>query len=197
METIAHISYFGNETDVAAPYGLKYARWNGSDWVIKFIDVTGLTEDKETSIVLDSQGNRIIIITDWSRDLKYAYFDEGTQAWVIEIVDPVGDVGETNSLRLDSNELPRIAYWDATQQNVRYARFNGTKWVFSTVEDLTCASPLAQRVSLALDSKDRPHVSYHDCALPTRLKYALQVSGTWTTRLVEEGNNSGLVAPSK
>jgi len=191
-----HISYLGFKTDAGnSPFGLKYARWNGSEWVIRFIDVTGVTEDKETSIALDSQGNPHISYYNFgTRDLKYAHFDEGTQAWVTEVVDGVGDVGETNSLRLDSNDLPRIAYWDATEENqrVRYARFNGTKWVFSTVEDLTCASPLEKRVSLALDSKDRPHVSYHDCALPTKLKYAVQVSGTWTAEVVEEGNNSGL-----
>jgi hypothetical protein len=189
-----HISYLGFESAaVDARYGLKYAHWNGAKWVITFLDQTGKTEDVETSIALDSQGNpHISYYEGGGRNLKYAYYDGDSQAWVKEFVDQAGDVGMTNSLRLDSDDLPRIAYWDNDNDRVRYARFDGTIWNFSTVETLTCTSPLTQRVSLALDTTNRPHVSYHDCASPTRLKYALQVSGTWTPEVVEEGNNSGL-----
>lgn len=189
-----HISYLGFESaEVDARYGLKYARWDGAKWVITFLDQTGKTEDVETSIALDSQGNpHISYYEGGGHHLKYAYYDSDSQSWIKEIVGEDVDAGVTNSLRLDNNDLPRIAYWDNNQDRVRYASFDGTKWNFLTVETLTCASPLPQRVSLVLDTKDQPHVSYHDCALPTKLKYALQVSGTWTPEVVEEGNNSGL-----
>jgi len=189
-----HISYFGFETaDDTSPFGLKYARWNGAEWVIKFIEEVGVTEGVETSLALDTQGNAHISYYDfWARDLKYAHFDEATQTWVTEVVDGTGDVGVTSSLRLDSNDLPHIAYWDDTQELVRYARFDGTEWSFSTVEDLTCEAPWEQRVSLALDSQNRPHVSYHDCTYPSKLIYAVQMGDSWTPEVVEAANNSGL-----
>lgn len=189
-----HASYFGNETaDVNSQLWLKYARWDGSTWVKDSIEEVGRTT-AETSIVLDSQGNPLISYYDFrARDLKLAHFDEGIQDWVIEAVDTTGDVGVTNSLRLDSNDLPHIAYWDETEQRVRYASFDGTGWNYSTVEDLICETTLPhRRVSLALDTNNTPHVSYHDCAILTRLKYAVQVSDTWATTLVESGVNSGL-----
>jgi len=188
-----HVSYFGNKNDTdTSPFGLKYAHWNGAKWVITYIEDVGRTV-AETSIALDSQGDpHISYFSMPSRNLQYAHIDPGTQKWVTEVVEAVGDVGVTNSMRLDSDDLPRIAYWDETLQRVRYARFDGTKWNFSTVEDLDCISPLPKRVSLALDSKNRPHVAYHDCAAQTALKYAVQVNGVWTDEVVETGINSGL-----
>ena len=189
-----HISYFGFETaDDTSRFGLKYAWWDGAKWVIEFIEGVGKTDKAETSIALDSQGNpHISYYHAGTRDLRYAYFDEGIQDWVRGAVDETGDVGITNSLRLDSNDLPHIAYWDNTLELVRYASSDGTVWSFSTVEDLTCTSPWDKRVSLALDSKNLPHVSYHDCALPSKLKYAMQVSSNWDPIEVQAGNNSGL-----
>jgi hypothetical protein len=186
-----HASYFGfkNANDTS-PFGLKYARWNGTKWIIEYIEDVGRTV-AETSIALDSQGRpHISYYSLPTRHLKYAYFD-GTK-WNIEEVDTGLDVGITNSLRLDSNDLPRIAYWDEAQQRVRYARFDGNAWIFSTVEDLDCVSPLPKRVSLALDSNDLPHVTYHNCAAQTALIYASRVSGEWIFELVESGINSGL-----
>lgn len=188
-----HVAYYG-END-AAEFGLKYAYFNGITWKIEFL--TQITPTiAETSIALDKQGHPHITyyIPAGSR-LMYTYFSGSTWAAPV-VVEDAGVVGETSSLVMDSSDRPRVAYWDATLQDVRYASYTGAAWSLDTVEDLDCAMPFPQRVSLSLDVSGNPHVSYHDCgeqpSLPTKLKYAFKDSTGWHAAVIDTGNNSGL-----
>ena len=46
---------------------------------------------------------------------------KGTVIWDSTTVDDSSDVGGYNSLALDSGHDPHIAYYDATEQNLKYA----------------------------------------------------------------------------
>jgi len=71
-------------------------------------------------IAVDSDNNPHIAYYDQgNRDLKYAYFSDGS--WNTEIVDSQGDVGEEPGIDIDSNGIPHISYQDHTNSALRYA----------------------------------------------------------------------------
>ena len=48
--------------------------------------------------------------------------------WNNEIVDSDGDVGSHTSLAVDSNNQPHISYYDSTNRDLKYARWDGSAW---------------------------------------------------------------------
>ncbi len=154
---------------------LKYAQWTGSLWSIVVVDSAGY--DNKPSLALDSSDNPHISYTHGSlyeyknRTLKYARWT-GT-AWNIETVDSTGDVGMSPSLALDSSGNPHISYTDWTNKNLKYARWTGSAWSIEVIDAIgdVSGSHLCAHTSLALDSEDRPHISYYD-ATNKNLKYA-------------------------
>ncbi len=79
--------------------------------------------------------------------------------WCIETVDSGGDVGEDTSLALDSSGNPHISYYDGTNYDLKYARWNGASWEIETVDS---DGSVGWYTSLALDSSGNPHISYWD-----------------------------------
>ncbi len=246
---------------------LKYAVWNGTQWVITTVDASKKDIDRHaswgwewgwggdhnseytryyhgtgsvgeyTSLAFDSNGNpRISYYDETNKDLKYAAWD-GTQ-WVITTVDGTNykkgtqrgcnwdgdhgryqtssvDVGEYSSLALDSNGNPRISYYDETNEDLKYASWDGSKWVITTVDasksdnddnsywgwgwgwggyhdsDYTSyyhgTGKIGEYSSLALDSSGKPRISYHDEANED-LKYAVWDGSTWVISTVDGTN---------
>ena len=151
-----HISYYDGTNR-----HLKYARYNGSDWEISTVDDSGYN-GFYTSIALDSNDYPHISYFDLSNDnLKYARWTGSD--WEIEILDSEGSAGMYTSIDLDSDDYPHISYAISTLPygiyNLRYARFDGSEWHIETVDT---AGDVGYYTSIALDSNDRPHISYCD-----------------------------------
>jgi hypothetical protein len=75
-----------------------------------------------------------------------------------ETLDNTGhDVGATLSLALDPTGKPSVAYYDATEGDLEYARFDGIQWKRSTLDykNITGQFP-----SLAFQSNGHPIVTY-------------------------------------
>ncbi|MCK4593989.1 T9SS type A sorting domain-containing protein [bacterium] len=152
-----HIAYFdwgANE--------LKYARWDGDEWLYEHVDTGGDT-CFYISLALDSNDHPHISYQkrDDENDLRYAHWD-GSE-WRVETVDAEDITGYYSSIALDSQDRPHISYrYDSeapVMTHLRYAHWDGSQWRIETVDSDGLAGGYT---SIALDSADRPHISYHE-----------------------------------
>ncbi|MFZ6026767.1 MAG: hypothetical protein ACOYYS_03545 [Chloroflexota bacterium] len=79
---------------------------------------------------------------------------------------------DDRSLRLDGAGNAHIAYGG---DHLYYASYNGSTWSSEVVDN---ANGVGLYASLALDSNNRPHISYYDAATGS-LKYARNVGSGW------------------
>ncbi len=99
--------------------------------------------------------------------------------------------GPYNSLDLDAAGKPQIAFYDANDGDLKYAKWTpGVEWTIETVDD---AGDVGQNVSLALTSAGRPRIAYYD-ATNGDLKYAAWDGGAWTTETVDDTGDVGQFA---
>lgn len=124
-------------------------------WAVQCLDCPiYLGAPGERDVQLDGAGHPHMVYG--SSELYYAWHD-GSK-WQHETVDGASDVGAPASLALDASGRPHIAYFDETNEAIKYAYKVGSAWRFETID------PWIDRdgtfISLALDGGGRPHVSY-------------------------------------
>ena len=228
---------------------LLYAAWDGTKWVIETVDgskaVKGHNwknwdgdhnriDDRSvkvgqyTSLAFDNTGKPRISYYDESKgDLKYASWD-GSK-WILTTVDGSlaekgrknwdndrdrvdtrsVKVGEYSSLALDSSNKPSISYYDETNKNLKYAAWDGSKWVIETVDGLKKGEGqnkyhwdgdhnriddrsrnVGKFSSLALDSSGKPRISYYDQS-DKNLLYAAWDGNQWNITTVDSSKRVG------
>ncbi len=183
-----HISYYDG-----ARGNLKYAYFNGTNWVIQDIDTLG-NVGNWTSIAVNRENNYVHIsyCHEGNRDLKYALWNGA--GWQIETVDGVSDNrGEYTSITLDSNGDPHISYIKGTDGDCMYAKKDGATW------NIVCADnedDVGRYTVIALDNNDQPHISYHDYT--DRLfnvrywcKYAFYDGFSWLKQYIDSRKHTG------
>ncbi|MDD5530477.1 MAG: T9SS type A sorting domain-containing protein [bacterium] len=124
-----NISYYD-----ATNGNLKYAKWNGTQWVIEKVDTAGDVGMCTSLRIDDSNHPHITYYDDTNKDLKYAVWS-GTK-WNIEKIDTTGDIGKNNSLNYDDySDNYYVSYYDETNGNLKYA-IGGTKssWSIYTID---------------------------------------------------------------
>jgi len=158
------------------------------DWQIETVDSMGDT-GRSSSLVLDSTGcAHIAYHTDDSGYLKYARYTGSS--WQVETVDNTVGLGYWGgysvSLALDAQQRPHIVYHDGDQNDLKYARYNGTAWSIEKVDSDSIVSS-----SMALDSNGRPHISYKSDS-DMVLKYAYFDGTDWQIETVDSAYNVGV-----
>lgn len=109
--------------------------------------------------------------------------------WVITPVDLPGDVGEYNSLAISPGGKVGVAYYDATNTNLKYAEFNGVTWSTRTLDS---SGALGEFTSIVFDQNNNAHISYFDdtpqSGFPIgKLKYARQNGANWNVFVIDTG----------
>ncbi len=107
------------------------------------------------------------------------------------IVDNTADVGQYNCLKIGSDDIPRISYYDFQDGDLRYAYLRQGKWEVSTLDSV---GDVGMYSSMDLDSNNYPHIVYYDIT-NDRLKYIFQVNqGVWSDPQVIYNRRGGLAA---
>ncbi len=93
------------------------------------------------------------------------------------------------SLALDSNDHPHIGYYDSTNGDLKYARWDGSQWITGTVDS---QGDVGEGSSIALDDRGNVYIAYHDAANG-------DLKMVWGKRIgvAMTGNQSGLVPPAQ
>jgi hypothetical protein len=176
-----HISYYDERN-----HDLKYASWTGSAWNTQTVDQKG-DVGQYISLALDSKDNPHISYIDTTNgNLKYANLV--SSGWSIQTVAPTVTQDFGTALALDSKDNPHISYWG---KGLMYASWTGSTWNIQAV-DLNVNQTIgienfnaAAGISLVLDSKDNPHISY--CAL--NLMYASWKGPTWNIQTLDSNGD--------
>lgn len=184
------VSYYDPSTGVLK---MAYKSFLTMTWIWKVVEDIGLLPDEGvgaySSIQVDSLGNPHIIYFDLThQDLKYAFW-EGTWpssgVWNISVVDAVDDVGRFASMALYTPDNTRhVCYYDATNGNLKYARWQGAgPWEFQVVDgapiidgDPVNEGDVGMYCDIDVDRFGNPAISYYDNSrgdLKIALSYAL------------------------
>ncbi len=108
---------------------LRYACFDGVQWNIQTVESVGDT-GKHASLAIGQDGRpRIAYHDETNENLNFAMkliscgLPGGT--WVTQVVDDSGDVGEDNSIALDSSDNPCVSYHDEANGSLKYACWQG------------------------------------------------------------------------
>jgi hypothetical protein len=146
--------------------GWAYVSWNGSGWDNQKLRC-GFVHD----LALDAFGNPHIT---YGR-LEYATWNK--MQWDFQTI--TTDYTIYSSLALDSFGNPHVAY--TVGDKLKYASPNDTNWTTQIVD--TENNLHYDRVSLALDSNDTPHIMYYT-APPVSVKLAVWKNSSWTIETI-------------
>ena len=189
------ISYYQRlHRDGSFALHLKYAYWDGKAWYTETVDPQSAT-GKFNSLALDSKGQPHIAYSDVDLgDLRYSTWT-GSE-WRFSIPEShqqaEGWVGIGSSIEVDRAGIPHIAYVDVGHHYIKYATWHpGAGWKSQVVDTISGKADNIDRVTLKLDSRQRPHIAYWDSGAGV-LRYAALSAKGWHAETVDAGDSVGL-----
>ena len=149
----------------SADYTLVYSYLSSPSWTWEVIDSVGSSGSEYPSLAINSsQESRIAYGS--NNDFKLAKWISSSATWEIELLGH--NVGYYVSMAINSKDEPCIAYSGVGCTSLNYARWDSkaATWEYEAIDKNI---DVAWNVSLALDSNDKPHITYCD---DHKLKYA-------------------------
>jgi len=146
---------------------LKFVRCADVDCAAKTVATIDSTNDvgKYSSIAIGSDGfARISYRDETSDDLKFARcIDADCSAKNIVIVDSSGNIADfPTSLKLGSDDFARISYYDATNDDLKFAKCLDTDCSSSNIATVDSSGNVGKYTSLVLGAGDLARISYYD-----------------------------------
>lgn len=160
---------------------------NQAGWASQTIDATGSTP---IGIAIDSNGNDHI---SYYNNYTPRYATNASGSWVSQPVDPTDVSGRDSSITIDTGNHAHIAFRgsDSVNWSLKYATNATGSWVME-IADLQPGLTLGEYTSIAIDSTNAPHISYHDTTNGD-LKYATKPSGgSWAVSVVDSAGVVGM-----
>lgn len=172
----AHITY-------SYSGALRHAYYNGAIWTSE--SVTSSSTPTDSSLVMVGDNPYIAYNTESGDDLGTARWNGSS--WVLDPPPLIAERAYWPSLGIDSSNNPHISFLRFTvltpvKEELRYAKWNGSLWNNQLIDD--SVNDVGWWNSLALDSGDHAHISYHDNT-NWDLKYATDKSGSWVIHVVD------------
>ena len=125
-------------------------------------------------------------------DLRFAVWVDATASWTDELVAGGGDVGRLNALQTDAVcGCPVVAYYDETNDAIRYGYKDGGSWQIETVVQ-PAGGVTGLDLELGLMDRERPRLTYNTS---NQSHFAQKVNGVWQLETIATGlNNLGQTA---
>jgi len=168
----AQVSYYNDSSDDAQSVIVH-------DGVARSSEIVQVgSHNYQTGYAVDSTGSIHLSFyngSDTAGSLHYAVLSGKT--WTVtEVDDSSAKVGAYSALMLDGSERPHISYLDSANGNLRYAYYDGTSWVITTVDS---SGTVGGFTSIANDANDRSRIAYHDSGANS-LRLAVWDGLSWT-----------------
>lgn len=185
----------GNPHICYTPGVLKYAFWDGKQWQKQEIDAGHGTVEYNCSVTFSSEG---IPHLTWYQTrgpggasflhLKYAVKKDGV--WYAKTADYDRECGKWNSLVIDSQGLPHVAYSVFPPGDLKFASYDGKDWHISVVDRARGGPAQASTgmgISLNIDPENRFVMSFYEAPINAdstgpgegMLKLARLIDGKW------------------
>ena len=166
-----------------------YAVRGDSGWVLEDPDGTNVVIGGMCDIAVRSDGTACMSFQNpllGTNKLHYA--ERLPSGWLVNPMDAShSETGHFNSLALDANGDPHIAYTQNTSI-IAYLHREGQIWY---IGDFVAAAGPGAPVSLALDANGRPHVSFYTGSQSRTLRYASLLDEIWTVEDVDTEIDTG------
>jgi len=181
---VPHLTWYQLSGPIPNYLHMRYAVLSGNAWLARTVDFDGET-GKWSSMVLDSQSNPLLAYSAWvNGELRLAHWS-GKQ-WEFTTVDSRTrsqgeyNIGQGNSLVLDSNGKPHVSFY--SEKALKYAHLVGEDWKVEIVDQFTWLGGWAHfRSSIVLDKQARPHICYEDAGV---LKHAYWDGKQWRIQVL-------------
>jgi hypothetical protein len=177
----AHMAFMDNSGQSL----VVYATYKDNSLSVRAVGSSGYGLGRYASLALDGGDEPHIAF--YGGPPVFALFYNNMRGSGFVTVDDDGHVGRWPSIQADAAKRPRISYYDSTQGDLRYARYDGSKW---RVEVVDGTGDTGLNPSLALDGSGDPHVAYYDRTNGS-LRYARRGKNKWTFETVDNAGDVG------